>query len=612
MKVIYHILLVFVALTLWCCQDDSASLNQVGYLRLSVAGSGQLNTRAYDPKIMHVEILSEDSAIVKQTDDLDEWEGEVFELPVGAYRIIAYSNDYKGQPAFNSPYYYGDTTVQVKEATETKAKVDCKIANVKVTVNYSEDFKTAFAGRDIFVTVGSAEEKPSFSSMTFKYGSDAALYLPSDCGPLKATLNVSKSDGSEEYYTLSETKRLAEPKANDHFILNYQMGDTNKGDFTVTVDPTTNSYSYTFYINMTPLKVSAKYGTVNAWATFAYLEASNVEADGEVNPTTVKFNYRKKGEQEWQEIATVESEGTYTACPTNLEDSTTYEYCLAVNGIQANMGPLFTTEEAVVLQNGGFEDWYLLEAKLGFMGSDSKTWYPCSSDYYSNNGTSYWDSSNPGTTQGMGSMSGGLNPTQGTTEVIHSGTHAAQLETQWAVLKLAAASIYTGKFNSLVGASGAKIDFGQPFTSRPISLKGWYQYKPEIIDDEKKEVGNSGALKNGDTDQCSIYIILAKGTHQVDNTNTKTLLTAENVKADDNFIAYGELPADQCVSTDGEWKEFNIPLEYKEDQFGEKPTHLIIVCSSSKYGDYFTGAIGSTLYLDDFSLIYDGEPTIWE
>ena len=264
MKQIYNILFIACAAILFSCQDDGASLNQVGYLRLSVAESGQLNTRAYDPKIMAVKILSEDGEIVKETDDLDEWDGEVLELPVGNYEITAFSKDYQGEPAFNSPYYYGDTTVQVKAATETKAKVDCKIANVKVTVNYSEDFKTAFAGRDIFVTVGSAEEKPSFSSMTFKYGSDAALYLPSDCGPLKATLNVSKSDGSEEYYTLSETKRLAEPKANDHFILNYQMGNTNKGDFTVTVDPTMNSYSYTFYINMTPLKVSAKYGTVKS------------------------------------------------------------------------------------------------------------------------------------------------------------------------------------------------------------------------------------------------------------------------------------------------------------------------------------------------------------
>lgn len=595
MKQIYNILLIACTAILFGCQDDRASLNQVGYLRLSVAESGQLNTRAYDPKIMHVEVQSEDGEIVEQTDDLDEWEGEVFELPVGDYRIIAYSKDYQGVPAFNSPYYHGDTTIQVKAATETTAKVNCKIANVKVTVNYSEDFKTTFAGRDVFVTVGSAEEKPSFSSMTFKYGSDAALYLPSDCGPLKATLNVSKSDGSEEYYTLSETKRLAEPKANDHFILNYQMGNTNKGDFTVTVDPTTNSYSYTFYINMTPLKVSAKYETVNAWATFAYLEASNVEADGEVNPTTVKFNYRKKGEQEWQEIATVESEGTYTACPTNLEDSTTYEYCLAVNGIQANMGPVFMTEEATELYNGSFDLWSQVD----------KTIYP------NEVGKSFWDTSNPGTTQGMGAMVN-INPTQGNSSIVHTKDgKSAELKTQHKV-KLAAASLYAGSFGGLVGGvipKGAKINFGQPFTSRPISLHGFFQYAPVAIN----YVGGSqpaGTVKEGDNDICSIFIALAKDTYQVDNTDTNTLLTEEKIKNSDQFIAYGELPIEQCISTEKKWKEFNIPLKYKN--MTDKPTHIIIVCTSSKYGDYFTGGDGSTMYLDDFSLIYDGEPTIWE
>lgn len=595
MKQIYNILFIACAAILFSCQDDGASLNQVGYLRLSVAESGQLNTRAYDPKIMAVKILSEDGEIVKETDDLDEWDGEVLELPVGNYEITAFSKDYQGEPAFNSPYYYGDTTVQVKAATETKAKVDCKIANVKVTVNYSEDFKTAFAGRDIFVTVGSAEEKPSFSSMTFKYGSDAALYLPSDCGPLKATLNVSKSDGSEEYYTLSETKRLAEPKANDHFILNYQMGNTNKGDFTVTVDPTMNSYSYTFYINMTPLKVSAKYGTVNAWATFAYLEASNVEADGEVNPTTVKFNYRKKGEQEWQEIATVESKGTYTACPTNLEDSTTYEYCLAVNGIQANMGPVFMTEEATELYNGSFDLWSQVD----------KTIYP------NEVGKSFWDTSNPGTTQGMGAMVN-INPTQGNSSIVHTKDgKSAELKTQHKV-KLAAASLYAGSFGGLVGSvipKGAKINFGQPFTSRPISLHGFFQYAPVAIN----YVGGSqpaGTVKEGDNDICSIFIALAKDTYQVDNTDINTLLTEEKIKNSDQFIAYGELPIEQCISTEKEWKEFNIPLKYKNTT--DKPTHIIIVCTSSKYGDYFTGGDGSTMYLDDFSLIYDGEPAIWE
>jgi hypothetical protein len=37
-----------------------------------------------------------------------------------------------------------------------------------------------------------------------------------------------------------------------------------------------------------------------------------------------------------------------------------------------------------------------------------------------------------------------------------------------------------------------------------------------------------------------------------------------------------------------------------------------VVCSSSKYGDYFTGGDGSIMYLDDFSLIYDDEPTMWK
>lgn len=93
----------------------------------------------------------------------------------------------------------------------------------------------------------------------------------------------------------------------------------------------------------------------------------------------------------------------------------------------------------------------------------------------------------------------------------------------------------------------------------------------------------------------------------IDNTNTSTFI---DFNGDENIIAYGELPLEQCVSTDGQWKEFNIPLKYKT--LMEQPTHIIVVCSSSKYGDYFTGGIGSTMYLDDFSLIYDGTPTLWE
>ena len=253
----------------------------------------------------------------------------------------------------------------------------------------------------------------------------------------------------------------------------------------------------------------------------------------------------------------------------------------------------FKTEEELQLQNAGFEDWY----KAG------SVWYAASQSIY-DAGNYMWDTSNPG------SGSFGYNPTSQSTDVKHGDKSAAKLETQYAFIKLAAASLYYGRFNGLVGISGAKIDFGQEFASRPTSFKGWYQYKPEVIDNEKQELGSSGVLKVGDSDQCSIYIILSKGTYQVNNTDVSTLLTAENVWKNDQFIAFGELPAEQCKGTDG-WVNFDIPLQYKEGKFGEQPTHLIIVCSSSKYGDYFTGAVGSTMYVDDFSLNYEGTPAIW-
>jgi hypothetical protein len=62
------------------------------------------------------------------------------------------------------------------------------------------------------------------------------------------------------------------------------------------------------------------------------------------------------------------------------------------------------------------------------------------------------------------------------------------------------------------------------------------------------------------------------------------------------------------VATGDSWKEVNIPLEYRD--INKKPSYLLVVFSASKYGDYFYGAKGSTLYLDDFSLEYGDEPSV--
>ena len=77
---------------------------------------------------------------------------------------------------------------------------------------------------------------------------------------------------------------------------------------------------------------------------------------------------------------------------------------------------------------------------------------------------------------------------------------------------------------------------------------------------------------------------------------------------DDNdsfVVAYGILPDAECVPS-AEWKRFSIDLVYKNLKV--KPTHIIIVISSSKYGDNFTGSTKSLLYLDDLELVYGDNP----
>ena len=603
MKRLYYLIYIGFIACFFACQSDEDVVSNIGYLRLSVGAGGSANTKAvpenYNPKQIAVQIVNAQGKVVEETDDSETWVDPIA-LETGTYTVKASSNGFDGQESgFDIPYYAGSKEITIKSNQEVQETIVCTLANVKVTVKFDASFLEKFAGRDISVQVGDQTGTNKFTHLNFSTAETRSAYFP--VGNLYATLSVSNPDKPLEPYTLKQ--EFTEVKAKDHYILNYKLQESGETNITVTVDPTMHEYSYTFTVSTEATNNASL--TAGAWDRLAYLKAENVTTASGVSMEGITFQYRVKtntptkvDETPWTDVATTASESTYTAMLTGLTASTTYEYRLA-NGEGESIGSVkeFTTggtDLKTTLQNGGFEDWY----------KSGRVWYAATQTDVSNK-TYMWDSSNPG------SGSFGFNPTTGSTDIKHGGNYSAKLETQYAYIKLAAASLYYGRFNDLVGTSGAKIDFGQPFTSRPIALKGYFQYAPVAID----RVGGSqpaNTVSKGDMDVCSIFIILSKGTYQLNNTITSTLLSEEKVKDTDQFIAYGELPISECVSTNGQWKGFNIPLKYKEDAFGEEPTHLIIVCSSSKYGDYFTGGTGSTLYLDDFELIYDGEPTIWK
>lgn len=620
MKRIYTILLIASTLFFFACQqDDNLTGGATGYLRLTVNEDMSTNSRAvpenYKPEQIAVQIVNAEGETVKETEDWELWGGKQIELPVGKYTIKASSNGFDGKDAgFDIPYYTGSKEVTITANGEANETIICKLANVKVTVNF--DPALIAKVRSVAATVDNDEVPndgtPAVYSLAFDTEETRSGYFP--VTKLFASITVVNKDGDSHSMRKELTDAEGNPvKARDHFTLNIKESGqvTGDGGISVSVDPTTHEYSYTFYVSTKPTTGATT--TTGVWDNLVYLKAENLTFGTGVSTEGIKFQYREAvssqsraseaDDEGWIDVQTTEKDGIYTAFISGLTADTEYEYRLVnVDGVEIQGAKSIKTAEAPTggeatqeqLQNAGFENWY----------KSGSVWYAATETDY-NGGNYMWDSSNPG------SGNFGVNPTTQSTDVKYGGNSAAKLETQYAFIKLAAASLYYGRFNGLVGINGAKIDFGQPFTSRPIAFKGWYQYKPVAID---YVGGNQPAntVSKGDMDLCSIFIILSKGTYQVDNTKTETLLTAQNIWNNDQFIAYGELPVDQCVNTNGEWKEFNIPLQYKESQFGEQPTHLIIVCSSSKYGDYFTGGKGSTLYVDDFSLVYEGTPSIWK
>ncbi|OUO55482.1 hypothetical protein B5F77_01100 [Parabacteroides sp. An277] len=628
MKICSEILVLFVLVFLFSCQvNDEISLRDVGYIRLSVIENTEGNTRSsetratYDPTILGVEIIDSNNKVVKETDDWTEWEGEAISLPAGRYIVAAQSQNYDGASGFDLPCYYGADTVDVVAGKDSEAAVVCKVTNVKVTVNFDEELKQAFADRNVSVRVRSANSEVTPKPITFKVNETRSGYFPADCGDLMATLTVSNADTT---YTLDEVDDLKAPKSNDHFILNYKLSEESNGEFTVTVDPTTNSYSYTFYVCMEPVDVSAYVEPANAWATFADLEASNITSNViEIDPEAIKFLYRVKDAADWTEVKTTYDNGTYTARPTGLTPGTTYEYCLYINETTNTPAQTFTTEEATALYNGGFDNW-----SYG-TGDYDKTWFAEEASK-AGLGTSFWDSGNIGTSTYLTSLVGVHNPTSPEEIDVHtSNGKAAKLASQFVGFmgagKFAAGNIYTGNYcETFASPMGARIRFGQEFTSRPTQLKGWYKYSRGTNIDEDNDATLANTLKDAGGDLCSVYIALvdneglaADGSYpaaafEIDNRlsadqpeSFKYKNTIDFSENNPHIIAYGELSEDEAKGT-GQWQEFTIDLEYRD--LTRKPKYIIVVASASKYGDFFTGSTSSVMYIDDFELVYDGEP----
>lgn len=161
-------------------------------------------------------------------------------------------------------------------------------------------------------------------------------------------------------------------------------------------------------------------------------------------------------------------------------------------------------------------------------------------------------------------------------------------------------SVFTGIFdmsylNTTTGEKLACTRFGLTYDKKPIRFKGWYKYAPGTKFIDGSDPKNVIEIFNK-IDECAIQAVLYKVESDDD------VLTGYDINNSPKRVAVAAL-------TDGtakaEYTEFDIPFVYLDGKTYEEGAKykLAIVCSSSKEGDFFKGAEGSTLILDEIEVI---------
>lgn len=170
-------------------------------------------------------------------------------------------------------------------------------------------------------------------------------------------------------------------------------------------------------------------------------------------------------------------------------------------------------------------------------------------------------------------------------------------------MPIASGNIFMGTFVVNLVNPLASLQLGWPFRHEPLYVSGYYKYQAGT------EYQVDGVAEPDSTDTWDVYAVFYEVTEE------EPMLTAEIVS--DNFthpniVSVALLPDSMRVEA-SEWTHFEIPFEMKEGKVIDQEKlendgyNVAIVAASSRWGNYFRGAPGSTLYIDELQLIYRKE-----
>lgn len=174
-------------------------------------------------------------------------------------------------------------------------------------------------------------------------------------------------------------------------------------------------------------------------------------------------------------------------------------------------------------------------------------------------------------------------------------------------MPIAAGNLFNGEFNlgsALTNALKA-TKFGTQFDYIPTTLRGYYKFKAgETFYELDKNAEDKLKPVPDRKDIFDIYAVFYESTTEC------PVLDGTNILAEDNEQIVSVARIENAKETD-EWTEFILPFRMRDGKtvdpvkLKEGKYNLAIVFASSIRGNYFEGAPGSTLYVDEVALDYE-------
>lgn len=356
--------------------------------------------------------------------------------------------------------------------------------------------------------------------------------------------------------------------------------------------------SLSFSIKIKPnIPASVESAPIMVWTNFAVIQ-------GNCSETGSYFLVKAgNGKEESVRNITRDKDDTMTALLVGLKPGITYTYRIVSDGEDpvSSDEASFCISEPLDVPNLRFEEWSTCTKSpvVGSMGGTFTTPNASGSSIY-------WDSGNWGSSAAEATL------TQSTDVTATGSGKAAYMKAMFAAKygfgAFAAGSVFAGEAKT-VGTSGATLNYGQEYNGYPTVLRGYYKYSPQKINYFGDKTPNG--VKEGDMDQCMIYIAL--GTQPLEVVSTTSTIKPFS-KDREGVFAYGEFISSTTEDRTGEtpaievkngYAPFKIPLIYTSMPEKGSKVYLFVVATTSRYGDYFTGGTDSELYIDELSLDYD-------